>query len=621
VKTLRTFSPELVVAFDELAHHDDPFRIAYGHSISIFPLPRDVSHEILGIQLPSEVREIMPLLVGIPSDFNEHGDGSWALKFMDEFRETVPETPLHWPEPASAECLEVLPERLRATVLYHMLPEFPAALNLAMHRFLITQPIWVCHFVLCRPRPSLLLPPGHYIVLYRAISKPRELMDEPDVDVNGVVCYYLEQSDILSALLAISNSRLRRIPVNGLIQELAFVSDNSMRLILEGVARHLSTCDMRLSGNLLGILRDLSVGPNFKALFLEIIVDSLIKIMGAPALVKSPFLQTACEILVQLHDDIPSSAVQLFVFLLISKIPKMQEQGLELSARLPASKRELVGPYVESAFMKVLEQENRLLSSILPSIIEGFPFLARNKRSCLLRLLSKSLENYSSDKLALIGVIFNLLIPQNSHGLTSGPPIDSIQVPIPSYIVDQAPEVWEIFTRHFALINSLISANPNLLDSEFKFLLNYPELLEMKQKAKYFQLKQISKVNNRIVVKNEVRRDHLLRDSYDRLHRMPADRLLGHFHVIFTDEVGIDAGGLTREWFQLLIHEIFDQNSGLFELSRNQRSFQPKPIISREQLDYFRFTGKIFACAMIPNIPIDAHLTSTFLKNLLEIPM
>ena len=38
----------------------------------------------------------------------------------------------------------------------------------------------------------------------------------------------------------------------------------------------------------------------------------------------------------------------------------------------------------------------------------------------------------------------------------------------------------------------------------------------------------------------------------------------------FADEEGIDAGGLTREWFTMVFKDALDPNKGLFKLSANQ---------------------------------------------------
>ena len=48
-------------------------------------------------------------------------------------------------------------------------------------------------------------------------------------------------------------------------------------------------------------------------------------------------------------------------------------------------------------------------------------------------------------------------------------------------------------------------------------------------------------------------------------------------------EEGIDAGGLTREWYTILAREIFNPNIALFEISPSGRDVQPA-LIGRQGL-------------------------------------
>eukprot|EP00957_Ditylum_brightwellii_P129289 9862459-Ditylum_brightwellii.AAC.1 len=46
----------------------------------------------------------------------------------------------------------------------------------------------------------------------------------------------------------------------------------------------------------------------------------------------------------------------------------------------------------------------------------------------------------------------------------------------------------------------------------------------------------------------------------------------------FIGEVGIDAGGLAREWFQLVTEEVFDPDMGLWQSTEaNQMMMQINP--------------------------------------------
>ena len=64
------------------------------------------------------------------------------------------------------------------------------------------------------------------------------------------------------------------------------------------------------------------------------------------------------------------------------------------------------------------------------------------------------------------------------------------------------------------------------------------------------------------------RRDHVFEDSYKFITNIRDPELLkSRLYVKFKGETGLDYGGLAREWFYLLSHEMFSPYCGLFEYS------------------------------------------------------
>ena len=59
--------------------------------------------------------------------------------------------------------------------------------------------------------------------------------------------------------------------------------------------------------------------------------------------------------------------------------------------------------------------------------------------------------------------------------------------------------------------------------------------------------------------------------------RTPVE-MYGKLRVQFVGEEGMDAGGLTREWFGTLAREMFNPNYALFIPSANGVSFQPNSL-------------------------------------------
>lgn len=70
----------------------------------------------------------------------------------------------------------------------------------------------------------------------------------------------------------------------------------------------------------------------------------------------------------------------------------------------------------------------------------------------------------------------------------------------------------------------------------------------------------------------------------------------GKLNVHFTGEEGVDAGGLTREWFSLLARDMFNPNYALFRREGSKSEFNhPNPLssINPDHLHYFKFIGRI----------------------------
>jgi hypothetical protein len=69
-----------------------------------------------------------------------------------------------------------------------------------------------------------------------------------------------------------------------------------------------------------------------------------------------------------------------------------------------------------------------------------------------------------------------------------------------------------------------------------------------------------------------VRRKYLLTDSVDAIMSLGRDDLRKRWRFEFLGEPGIDSGGVTREWFQLVTEQIMDPAFGLWKSSVNNQA-------------------------------------------------
>eukprot|EP01084_Bolivina_argentea_P214704 364480_1 len=93
--------------------------------------------------------------------------------------------------------------------------------------------------------------------------------------------------------------------------------------------------------------------------------------------------------------------------------------------------------------------------------------------------------------------------------------------------------------------------------------------------------------------------------------------------VKFLGEDGVDAGGLTREFYQSISKEMFDPNSALFIPTNDNKSvFQPNTNSGRynsNHLEDFKFVGLMVAKTICDEQILDAYFTRSFLKHILHL--
>ncbi|RLN36122.1 E3 ubiquitin-protein ligase UPL1-like [Panicum miliaceum] len=178
-----------------------------------------------------------------------------------------------------------------------------------------------------------------------------------------------------------------------------------------------------------------------------------------------------------------------------------------------------------------------------------------------------------------------------------------------------------IAEKHRRLLNVFIRQNPSLLEKSLSMMLKVPRLIDFDNKRAYFRsrVRQQHDQHLSAPLRISVRRAYVLEDSYNQLRLRRTQDLKGRLTVQFQGEEGIDAGGLTREWYQLLSRVIFDKGALLFTTVGNNATFQPNPnsVYQTEHLSYFKFVGRVVAKALYDGQLLDVHFTRSFYKHIL----
>lgn len=137
---------------------------------------------------------------------------------------------------------------------------------------------------------------------------------------------------------------------------------------------------------------------------------------------------------------------------------------------------------------------------------------------------------------------------------------------------------------------SLVTPEKGVVDSKIKSangtdLVSYSDIAtaQMKNyedKIQWFQdtCAQLCVEWNEGHMRMNVRREYLLSDSIEAVMSLSRKDLRKVWRFEFIGEAGIDAGGLAREWFELVTEEVFDPDMGLWQTSHtNQMCMQINP--------------------------------------------
>lgn len=117
-------------------------------------------------------------------------------------------------------------------------------------------------------------------------------------------------------------------------------------------------------------------------------------------------------------------------------------------------------------------------------------------------------------------------------------------------------------------------------------------------------------------------RNYLLNDSKTKINNLPASFLKNKLMINFDNEPGIDAGGLKKEWFNLVVKEALNCDLEYFCISdTDARTIRPSSIgktFDTLYKDYYKFIGRLIGLALLNDCKIDAKFDRPVFKYLLN---
>lgn len=156
---------------------------------------------------------------------------------------------------------------------------------------------------------------------------------------------------------------------------------------------------------------------------------------------------------------------------------------------------------------------------------------------------------------------------------------------------------------------------PSLLDQ------NVPQYKrDFRRKVIYFRLQPALRIlPGQCHIK--VRRDHIFEDSYQEIMRQTPEDLKKRLMIKFDGEEGLDYGGVSREFFFLLSHDMFNPFYCLFEYSSHDNytlQINPNSGINPEHLNYFKFIGRVVGLGVFHRRFLDAFFVGALYKMMLR---
>ncbi|EGD83203.1 ITCH protein [Salpingoeca rosetta] len=147
---------------------------------------------------------------------------------------------------------------------------------------------------------------------------------------------------------------------------------------------------------------------------------------------------------------------------------------------------------------------------------------------------------------------------------------------------------------------------------------------QFKNKVSVLRYSYCPKIAGRFTM--TVRRDNLFEDSFRGIMSIKPDssgfcnELKRRLYLSFEGEDGLDYGGVAREWFFLISHEMLNPMYCLFQYAASnnyQLEINPNSGVNPEHLHYFQFVGRVVGMAIYHEKFIDNGFTLPFYKRIL----
>ncbi|KAG0656109.1 hypothetical protein C6P46_000428 [Rhodotorula mucilaginosa] len=143
------------------------------------------------------------------------------------------------------------------------------------------------------------------------------------------------------------------------------------------------------------------------------------------------------------------------------------------------------------------------------------------------------------------------------------PLIESLLV-VNKFTDASSTEFIDFTPAHSKILNTMVRNNPLLMSGSFAVLVRNSSMLNFENKRSFFFSVSCTAQPHYPTINLNVRRARVFEDLYHVFLRETGDEIkYGKLNGKFYDEQGVDAGGVTREWFGVLARQMFNPGYAL----------------------------------------------------------
>lgn len=238
-----------------------------------------------------------------------------------------------------------------------------------------------------------------------------------------------------------------------------------------------------------------------------------------------------------------------------------------------------------------------------------------------LQLFDRKLQLHNFDQ----GCIDTCKILQGLHNLRikGTPPTEFYSEQMNHMRDEDVQQLFELWRRH---------RHSDMAPLPFN-VFTYPFLISAQVKKKVLQMEDHKMMMTNFLFANmfgsndpffilEIRREHILHDTMNKLFEIISEKNTQVFkkplRVKFTGEEGLDAGGVKKEFFQLLSMKIFNPDYGIFTYIRDDIVWFPETSLTAEDLNMVQLIGILIGLSIYNSTLLDVRFPLALYRLLLN---